>query len=125
MMITNMLLVLVGGGLGAVCRYFISLLTLRWFGNGFTWGTLSVNLGGCLLIGIAFALTERAILGQPMRLFFMTGFLGGLTTFSSYALETIVLWKGSELALGIANIALNNLGGLLLVLLGIWLGRRL
>jgi CrcB protein len=79
---------------------------------------LIVNLGGCFLIGIILGLAEKSNLIQPStRLFFVTGFLGGLTTFSSYALESIVALRSSTY-LALANIAANNLIGLALVACG-------
>lgn len=122
-MFKNLILVIIGGGVGSACRYLFSLLASRWFGAGFAWGTLGVNWGGCLLIGLAFALVEKSIISPATRLLFMTGFLGGLTTFSTYALESINLARGGEMALALTNIAVNNIGGLILVVLGIWLGR--
>lgn len=121
----KLVLVLVGGGLGAAARYGTTLLAGRTLGPAFPWGTLLVNLAGCFLIGVALALGERSNLMPPdLRLFFVTGFLGGLTTFSSYALETVVAARGS-LALAAANIALNNLAGLALVILGARLTARI
>jgi CrcB protein len=60
-----------------------------------------------------------------LRLLFMTGFLGGLTTFSTYALESVNLWTGSEITAALANIAVNNLGGFVSVLFGLWLGNQM
>lgn len=120
----KVLLVLIGGGIGAVTRYGTTLLAGKWLGTGFPWGTLIVNLCGCFLIGIILGLAEKSNLVQPsIRLFFVTGFLGGLTTFSSYALESIVALRSSPyLALG--NIAANNLCGLALVAFGITLAEH-
>ena len=112
------LLVFIGGGFGSATRYGTTLLAGKWFGTGFPWGTLAVNLTGCFLIGIMLGLAEKSNLVPPStRLFFVTGFLGGLTTFSSYAMESVVAFRGSAyLALG--NIAVNNLIGLALVAIG-------
>ena len=114
----KVLLVFIGGGIGAATRYGTTLLAGKWFGTGFPWGTLAVNLSGCFLIGMILGLAERSNLVQPStRLFFVTGFLGGLTTFSSYAMESVVAFRSSTfLALG--NIAVNNLIGLALVAFG-------
>ncbi|MCL6591868.1 MAG: fluoride efflux transporter CrcB [Firmicutes bacterium] len=122
-MFINIILVVIGGGLGSASRYLFSLLATRWFGSNFSWGTLGVNLIGCFVIGFAFSLAGRNILSPNARLFFMTGFLGGLTTFSTYMLESTNFFRGKEIVLAFGNIAANNLGGLALVLIGLWLGR--
>ena len=112
------LLVFIGGGIGAVTRYGTTLLANSLFGGGFPWGTLIVNLAGCFMIGIVLALAERTSLVEPsLRIFFVTGFLGGLTTFSSYALESVVALRSSTF-IALANIAANNLAGLALVFTG-------
>jgi CrcB protein len=123
MMIKNIILVIAGGGLGSACRYLFSLLAAKWFGGNFPMGTLGVNLIGCFLIGLGFSLAGRNIISPSVRLLFMTGFLGGLTTFSTYALESANFIRGSQLLPALGNIAVNNLGGLLLVFAGLWLGR--
>ncbi len=121
----KVLLVFIGGGIGSATRYGTTLLAGKWFGTGFPWGTLAVNLTGCFLIGIILGLAEKSNLVQPStRLFFVTGFLGGLTTFSSYAMESVVAFRSSTfLALG--NIAVNNLIGLALVAIGFSLVERI
>ncbi|HOS03789.1 MAG TPA: CrcB family protein, partial [Candidatus Hydrogenedentes bacterium] len=87
-------------------------------------GTLIVNLAGCLLIGISFALAEQKnIIGPAARLFLMTGFLGGLTTFSSYGLESIIVARSETPWVFAANLVANNAGGFALVLAGMWLAR--
>ena len=121
----KLLLVFIGGGLGSVTRYGTSLLAGKLFGTGFPWGTLTVNLAGCFIIGSLLALAERTNLVQPSaRLFFVTGFLGGLTTFSSYAMESVVALRTSA-GLALANVAANNLIGLALVLLGLKLTEQI
>jgi CrcB protein len=124
-MLFNIILVIVGGGIGSVGRYLLTLLATSWFGSSFPLGTLGVNLSGCFLIGLGFALADNGIISPSVRLFFMTGFLGGLTTFSTYALESISFFRSAEMTNAFINIALNNIGGLCLVLIGIWLGRLL
>ena len=77
---------------------------------------------GCFLIGAAFALADRTTLLSPsVRLFFMTGFLGALTTFSTYALETVSIARSGVVTPAVLNFLLNNLVGLVLVLAGMWL----
>ena len=122
---TKILLVMAGGSLGALSRYGVALLAVKLMGSRFPWGTLIVNLAGCFLIGLAFALAERGvnIMNPSARLFFMTGYLGALTTFSTFGLETVnAMRAGAHLATA-ANFLSNNLIGAALVFLGMWVGR--
>jgi fluoride exporter len=121
--LTKIALVMIGGSMGALSRYGISLLSVRLFGTGFPWGTLLVNLGGCFLIGLSFALADRTQLINPSaRLFFVTGFLGALTTFSTYGYETFSAIQAGSHWLAVGNVLLNNAAGLILVFLGFRMG---
>jgi CrcB protein len=112
---------MLGGSLGSLCRYGFALTAARLIGTSFPWGTLMANLTGCFLIGISFALVERTNLLSPSaRLFLMTGFLGALTTFSTYALETVVSVRAETSSIAFLNFFLNNALGLILVLAGMW-----
>jgi len=112
---------MIGGGMGAVCRYGISSLAARYLGTRFPWGTLFANLAGCFMIGIIFALLDRTRFLSPlMRLFFMTGFLGALTTFSTYALEVVQAARTGSDSSAFLNFALNNVGGVFFVVCGMW-----
>jgi CrcB protein len=122
---TKILLVLIGGGIGALSRYAVTLLAVQIFGSKFPWGTLIVNLSGCFLIGLSFALADRGlnIMNPSARLFFVTGYLGGLTTFSTYALETVNSMRTAAYLVTLANFLLNNIVGGALVFLGMWVGK--
>jgi CrcB protein len=91
----SLLLVALGGALGSVARYAVSVLALSMLGGGFPWGTLAVNVLGSAAIGIA----AGAGLEGGARLLVITGFLGGFTTFSAFSLETASL---AERAPGLA-----------------------
>ena len=90
------LLVFVGGGLGSLARYGVNLASVAAFGPHFPFGTLTVNVVGSAIMG-AFAgylLTREPGAGSDaFRLFFMTGILGGFTTFSAFSLDVVVLWQ--------------------------------
>lgn len=121
----KILLVMVGGSVGALSRYGVSLLAVKLFGIKFPWGTLIVNLSGCFLIGLAFALADRglSIMNPSIRLFFVTGYLGALTTFSTYGLETVNSMREGTYIVAVANFLANNVIGAALVFLGILVGR--
>jgi CrcB protein len=121
----EVLLVLIGGGIGSACRYGISTAAGRAFGDGFAWGTLAVNLLGCLLIGFIVGLADRAIVSRAVRILLVTGFLGGFTTFSSFSLESVRMMLAGSFGKGLLDIGLNVVLGLALTVAGLSLASRL
>jgi fluoride exporter len=120
----KLLLVMCGGGLGAASRYLVGLMAAKVWGSHFPWGTLIVNLVGCFLIGFLFSLADRVrFLTPDIRLLFITGYLGAMTTFSTFALETVNAGRSGLTLLPLVNIVMNNVGGLTLTFIGMWLGR--
>jgi CrcB protein len=107
-MIRDALLVGAGGAAGSVLRWLAGSLAAAELGSGFPWGTLAVNIIGCAAIG---ALAARAPVPEVVRLFVVTGLLGGFTTVSAFALETGVLAERS-VPLSAAYVAGSVLGGL-------------
>jgi CrcB protein len=118
------LAVAVGGAIGSALRYGVSLWAARAIGAGFPLGTLIVNVTGCLIAGILFGLVEeRAGFSPLVRILLLTGFVGGFTTFSTFALETVTLMQDGTWALALASFMANNLAGGAFALAGIYLGR--
>lgn len=114
----NLLLVMLGGALGAASRFGLVLL-IRPHAPGFPAGTLACNLLGCAAIGLLAGL--MGVSGSEYdraRLFLFTGLLGGFTTFSSFGLETIGLCRDGRFGAALAYIALSNTLGLAMVYLG-------
>lgn len=83
-MIEKLILVAVGGSVGALLRYFVSNATFFLFGVGFPWGTLAANVIGCFLIGVVVGVSERVPYSPRAALFITTGVLGAFTTFSAF-----------------------------------------
>lgn len=106
----NFLLVFVGGGIGSVLRYLVSITALRLYGPHFPLGTLAVNVIGCATMGAiaAFVIWRGpGATGETVRIFFMTGILGGFTTFSAFALDTMVLWERGDVVLAGAYVLIS------------------
>jgi CrcB protein len=120
---TGIILVGVGSFLGGILRYGRSLWVHRVLDNPwFPYGTLAVNVLGCLIIGLLAGLAEtRAALSSQVRLFLFVGILGGFTTFSSFALETFSLARDTQNAAALANVGAQ----LVLGLWAVWLGNML
>lgn len=115
----RVLLVGAGGFIGASSRYLLTLLMMEKFGPDFPYGTLLVNVLGGFLIGIIMQFSLEVVpIKAELRLFLTTGILGGLTTFSTFAHETIFLFlKGSYIVAGL-NIVLNLILTLCFVVAG-------
>jgi CrcB protein len=119
----NVLWVGLGGFLGSILRYIVSGAVHHWHkGIGFPYGTLVVNLIGCLLIGLLSQMAEtRGMIGPQARMFLFIGVLGSFTTFSTFGNETLNLVFDRNGILALANVGLHIFAGLGAV----WLGRIL
>ena len=122
----NLLLVMIGGAVGAGLRYEAGRLALRQLGSGFPWGTLGVNLAGGLLIGLlaGFMLSE-GVADRPAWLLLAVGVLGGFTTFSAFGLDVLLMAQRGDVGLAGLYIAASVAGAVTLTALGWWLGRAL
>jgi fluoride exporter len=116
-----------GAVLGANARYLVNRWLARLLGTGFPFGTLCVNVFGCFAIGVVGTLVTARLLprSEVVRLAVIVGFLGSLTTFSSFAYESNSLFHDGEWLRAVANILLSVLAGLVGVRLGILLTARL
>ncbi|MBE7493143.1 MAG: CrcB family protein [Planctomycetes bacterium] len=118
------LLVCLGGAVGSGLRYGTDRALLHWLpepSRAFPWATLAVNLAGCLAAGLLYGWLSREGVryADDLKLLLITGLCGGLTTFSTFALQSLQVSPGKA----IANVALSVAGGLALAWLGLWLTR--
>ena len=109
-----------GGFIGAIARYGLSGWVHRNNMSHFPYGTLTVNVVGCLLIGaLSYLIEDRVMLNPQMRAFLLIGILGAFTTFSTFGYETLELLGDGRLTAAFVNILTNVALGLLAV----WVGR--
>jgi CrcB protein len=113
-----LLLVGAGGFAGAALRYLVNLLAYRGLPPGFPFATFVVNVTGCFAMGLFAAWFDRQGAGPAARLFCLTGVLGGYTTFSAFAFETLALARGGSVAAAVANAGGQVLVGLCALALG-------
>lgn len=113
-----------GSAIGGVLRFALSQVSLRAFGAAWPWGTFLVNALGCLAIGLVAGWWSAR--GQPVvpRAFLMVGILGGFTTYSSFALETVLLWQQGALARAAGYVVATTLVCVLGAAAGLWLWQQ-
>jgi CrcB protein len=111
--------IIAGAVAGAPLRYFVQGRVQDLTGISFPWGTLAVNVSGCLLIGLLLTLAEeRELLSREARLLLVVGFLGSYTTFSTFGWETVALLRDNDVMRAAGNLLLSTAGGFV----GVWLG---
>ncbi|WP_297818446.1 fluoride efflux transporter CrcB [uncultured Paraglaciecola sp.] len=119
---TIYIFIALGGALGACLRYFLSQLMLQWFGKGFPFGTLLVNIVGSFFLGFLYSLLEHGQLEAALwRTTIGIGFLGALTTFSTFSVDTLMLFQQGLWFKAALNVTLN----ILCCLFAAWLGTQL
>ena len=106
------LMIGLGSFIGGMSRYLVTLLIQNKFLSTFPYGTLGVNIIGCFLIGVVYALSERGNINMEWRLFLATGILGGFTTFSSFSNETVSLLRDAQYWQAFSYIAFSIIIGL-------------
>jgi len=119
----SLIYIVIGGGIGALLRYFTSQFVNNLFNKNFSLGTVFVNCIGALLIGFLINIFDLYGINTKYKLLIITGFLGGYTTFSTYSIETVNYFINGNIKYGILNILLNNFLCILFALLGLWLSK--
>lgn len=115
-----------GGFFGSVSRFYIQTVVNRHFPSEFPWGTMVVNIIGCLIIGALYALAEKnRVFGPEMRLFLMVGFVGSFTTYSSFALEKFLLFQSGMSVMSMGYLIASIIAGLAGVYSGYYLVQSL
>jgi fluoride exporter len=122
----HIVLVAIGGVLGANARYLISQWAARRYGTAFPYGTVAINLSGSFLLAlIATVIAERLDGDRSASLLIGTGFLGAYTTFSTFSFETLALLHDRALRRAIVNVTISAGGGIVAAVLGIWLAQAM
>ena len=120
----HVLLVAIGGAVGASARHLAGLGALRLWGPNFPWGTLLINIAGSFAMGLFIELLGRRFgASNELRLFVATGVLGGFTTFSSFSLDVAVLWERGAALPALGYTLASVVGAILALFLGLWLVR--
>lgn len=115
----NLLIIALGGALGAILRFGITDLMARVVGRAFPYGTLTVNVLGSLVMGCVFILVQQEVLSaNSWRPFIMVGLLGALTTFSSFSLDSLLLIEQGEGVKAMLNVFLNVVCCMMVTYLG-------
>jgi len=124
MLLQKILLIALAGGLGALARYGLSGLVLRATGPGLPYGTLVVNVLGCFLFGLVWALAaERMLVSPELRTIVLVGFLGSFTTLSTFIFESHWLLNDARWLLALGNLVVMNIASLGLFVVGLAVGR--
>jgi len=121
----KIVLLLIGGAIGTLGRYSISGVAHNIYLGTFPIGTMAVNLLGSLFIGFLWGILDIGNLSVNTRTFLFIGVFGGFTTFSSYALETLTLFKNGDVKFAIGNVLATNFLGLLFVFVGFIVAKQI
>lgn len=121
----NLLLVVVGGGIGAGIRHLTNIGAMRLVGSNYPWGTMAINILGSFAMGLFIATMARRGGTNEVRLFVATGILGGFTTFSAFSLDFATLWERGATLPAFGYALASVIGAIIALFLGLWLARSL
>ena len=125
-MLKSLLIVGAGSFIGGAMRFLLSTFMKNLCVQGFPWGTLAVNLLGCFLFGIIFAIFSRnSSADNALYLLLTTGFCGGFTTFSTFANESVQMLQHGNTFGFVGYVATSVIAGFLLIALGYWIVKAL
>jgi len=125
-MLSNCLIIGLGGFLGAIARYIVALWIGQRWGRTFPLGTFIVNVSGSFLVSLFMSLfTEKFMVNPQLRLFLVIGFLGAYTTFSTFEYETGNLVKDGEWFIALANILLSVIAGFVALKFGEFIAKSI
>ena len=123
---TKLVLIAAAGTVGTLARYWVSGWTYQVMGTRFAYGTLAVNVIGCLLFGMVWTLSEeRMAISAVTRTVILVGFMGAFTTFSTFAFETMNYVRDSQYLLAFLNVAASCVLGFGAIVAGAWIARVL
>ena len=123
-MVQKILFLILAGAAGTILRYFLSTYIQKFSGSDFPVGTMTVNIIGCFVVGLLWALLEGKVsISEEMRIVLFVGFMGAFTTFSTFIFESNMLLKNSQYLFAFGNILLQNIVGIAAVYGGLQLGR--
>lgn len=117
-MMNHILIVGFGGGLGAIMRYLMTFLPIKY---DFPFITLLTNILGAIVIGFVVGMFESQKISSSLQLFWKTGFCGGFTTFSTFSLETVQFLENGKILIAIIYMILSFIGCIFGVILGKWI----
>lgn len=121
----NYLLVMLGGAVGSLARYMVGRGTMAWFGPGYPWGTLAVNLIGGFLMGALAGALARIGGSENTRLLIGIGILGGFTTFSSFSLDTVTMIERGDWGMALSYALVSVTGSVAALFAGLYLTRAM
>ena len=119
----NLLLVVVGGGIGAGIRHLTNIGALRLVGPNYPWGTMVINIVGSFAMGLFIATLARRGGSNEVRLFVATGIFGGFTTFSAFSLDFATLWERGATIPALGYALASVIGAIVALFAGLWLAR--